>query len=64
MLTPEFLDAGARQGEEPLPGAGKIRWGAWGSVVWYFWNQFDLRVDYLYRQEADPSILAQLHVFL
>jgi hypothetical protein len=64
MVTPEFLDSGAPKGEEPTLGAGELRYGVWGTVAWYFYNQFELRLDYLYRQEADPSILAQLHAYL
>jgi hypothetical protein len=64
MATPELLNSGAKEGADPAPGAGEMVFGAWGTVAWYFYNQFELRVDYLYRQEADPSILAQLHFYL
>lgn len=68
MATGEFVDQGLIGVEGPdnlrTPGAGEPRFGAWATVDWFFYKQFELRLDAVYRQEADTQLLAQLHFYL
>lgn len=68
MATGEFLDQGFVGPEtpdhQPSSGLGKPRFGVWGSIDWFFYNQFEFRLDLVQRQEADTQILGQLHFYL
>ncbi|HEY6727581.1 MAG TPA: hypothetical protein VI197_26275 [Polyangiaceae bacterium] len=68
MVTGEVLDQGLA-GEETdtnqqTEGRGKPRFGAWGSIDWFFYRQFELRLDAIKRQSAGTQLLAQLHFYL
>jgi len=63
MLTGETQNTGAKDEQSS--------YGAWLSVVWFFWSHTDLRVDNVYQSIGNPagstsvlSLLAQLHVYL
>ncbi|HEU5072804.1 MAG TPA: hypothetical protein VFU02_01495 [Polyangiaceae bacterium] len=68
MLTGEFVDQGLA-GEETefnpkSDGRGKPRFGGWASIDWFFYKQFELRLDAVQRTGADTQLLAQLHFYL
>lgn len=70
--TGEVLDSGYRQIEDPstgldierAPGAGEPRFGGWLTVDWFFLPQLEARVDAVFRQEAPPAFMGQLHLYL
>jgi hypothetical protein len=49
---------------QSVPGAGSPRAAGWLSADWFFWNQLELRVDALFRQDAGATFLAQIHAYL
>lgn len=68
MLTGEVLDQGLA-GEETdtnqqTEGRGKPRFGGWASIDWFFYKQFELRLDAVKRTSAETQLLAQLHFYL
>jgi len=68
LATGEFVDQGLAGEEseynEKTEGRGKPRFGAWGSIDWFFYKQFELRFDVVQRQGANTQLLAQLHFYL
>lgn len=64
MVTGEALNAGRRDGAEPSPGSGQLRTGLWGSVQWYWFSHFDLRMDAIARSQQPLTVQAQVHWFL
>ncbi len=68
MLTGEFLNQGLRGPEsdtnQPAPGAGEARFGGWASIDWFFYKQFEFRIDAVQRQGSDTQLLGQLHFYL
>ena len=69
IATGEVLDQGYPEGGGPtaLPrsdGMGKPKLGVWGSVAWFFYTHFDVRVDAIKRQTEPFTLLGQLHVYL
>lgn len=68
MLTGEFVDQGLAGDESEInpksKGRGEPRFGGWASIDWFFYKQFELRLDAVQRQDADLQLLAQLHFYL
>jgi hypothetical protein len=67
MATGELLDEGLSTQQDalpPAPGAGEPRYGFWGSIDWFFYRQFEARVDFIQRQNDPFTILGQLHFYL
>lgn len=67
LATGELLDEGLsidRDAPEAAPGAGEPRFGVWGSVDWFFYRQFEMRVDFIQRQNDPFTILGQVHFYL
>ena len=66
MATGEVLNSGYDKlvGGEKTAGNGKPKFGAWGTVDWFFLPHCEFRADAYKRQEDDFTILGQLHVFL
>lgn len=66
MATGEVLDTGYDKlvGGDKTKGNGKPRFGAWGTVDWFFLPHCEFRVDAFSRQEDTFTLLGQLHVFL
>jgi len=67
FLTGEVLDRGrskAADAPAAAPGIGEPQLGVWLSSQWFIVSHFDIRVDAIFRQQADPQILAQLHLYL
>jgi hypothetical protein len=70
IATGEVLDEGYR--DDPAaavppaitPGFGSAKYGAWGSIDWFFYKQLEFRFDVVARQESPLTLLAQLHFFL
>jgi len=70
--TGEMLDIGYQKAASAVAGidvprvtgAGKPRFGGWGSVGWFFLPHFEMRVDAIVRQEAPFALMSQLHVYL
>jgi len=68
MLTGEFVDQGLAGEESEInpksKGRGEPRFGGWASIDWFFYKQFELRLDAVQRQDSDLQLLAQLHFYL
>lgn len=70
MVTGEFLDEGLpveREGATPpsrAPGLGEPKFGAWLTVDWFFFRQFEFRTDFLLRQDEPATLMTQLHFYL
>jgi hypothetical protein len=65
LLTGEALDAGFPKNQsERRAGLGKPQLGAWLSLNWFFFSHFDMRIDAVYRQDQDLTLLGQLHAYL
>lgn len=70
MVTGEFLDEGLSVEEQgatpqsPSPGLGEPKFGAWLTVDWFFFRQFELRTDFLLRQNEPATLMTQLHFYL
>jgi hypothetical protein len=67
ILTGEVLDEGAAittPSQVEAPGVGLPKLGLWGSVDWFFFHQFELRVDAVVRQNDPFTLLSQLHFYL
>ena len=76
QATGEALDEGfeskdlAGNSLARAPGAGKPRWGGWGTVDWFFLPHLEARVDAITRQNPAPGqkpdfqLLGQLHFYL
>jgi hypothetical protein len=67
LATGEVLDEGLSTGPDalpPAPGTGEPRYGFWGSIDWFFYRQFEARVDFIQRQEEPFTILGQVHFYL
>ena len=68
MVTGEVLNQGLFGTESPTnpksPGSGEPRLGGWVSLDWFFYHQFEFRIDLVQRQEADTQLLGQLHFYL
>jgi hypothetical protein len=68
--TVEMLDGGRHHAPavgfapEQWAGEGKPRAGGWLSADWLFWQQLDLRVDMIARQDSGAYVFAQLHAYL
>jgi hypothetical protein len=63
MLTGETMNSGTKD--------ESASYGAWLSLVWFFWSHMDLRVDDVYQSLGSPagnstfsSLLFQYHVYL
>jgi len=66
LLTGEVVDNG-RTNDDPedvAPGRGNPKFGGWVGVDWFFYKQFELRVDAVFRQTEGPTIMGQLHMYL
>lgn len=68
MLTGELLNQGLFGPESETnpkaPGSGEPRFGGWVSLDWFFYHQFEFRIDLVQRQAAERQVLGQLHVYL
>jgi len=70
ILTGEVQDQGMlvqTEGEPPpVPqyGVGAPQLGGWFSIDWFFFRQFELRTDLVFRQEDPFTMLGQLHFYL
>ena len=66
IATGELLDEGqAISTTAPAtPGSGEPRFGVWGSLDWFFFRQFEARVDFIQRQNDPFTILGQVHFYL
>jgi hypothetical protein len=67
MLTGEFVDEGLsieKDAQRSSPGAGEPRLGGWASIDWFFYKQFEARIDFIQRQRDPFTILGQLHFYL
>lgn len=64
MLTGEALDGGRREGAESAPGSGRLRGGLWGSIQWFGFSHFDVRVDAIARSQEAFTLQGQVHWFL
>jgi len=66
MLTGEFVDQGLigeqSSTNQQVAGRGKPDFGGWASIDWFFYKQFELRLDAV--QRDDLQLLAQLHFYL
>lgn len=67
LLTGELLDQG-RNISDPsqvvAPGRGEPKFGGWLSADWFFFKQFEMRVDAILRQNEPFTVLTQLHLYL
>jgi hypothetical protein len=63
-VTEEALDAGRVVGQSSTLGGGRLTTGTWLSVLWFPAPHWDLRVDFVARQAATPTLQAQLHFYL
>jgi hypothetical protein len=62
--TGEVFDGGRRENLPiKLPGAGEMNYGLWGTVQWFFYTHWDLRVDAVLRKGAATSVQTQLHMY-
>ncbi len=67
LATGEVLDEGlsiAEDAPDQGPGQGEPKYGAWGTLDWFFYRQFEFRTDFIWRQEEPFTILGQLHFYL
>ena len=67
MLTGELLDEGLSTESDAVPigpGNGEPRFGGWASIDWFFFRQFEARVDFIQRQNDPFTILGQVHFYL
>lgn len=67
MLTGEVLDEGLSTEADAVPqspGNGEPRFGGWATVDWFFYRQFEMRVDFIQRQNDPFTILGQVHFYL
>ncbi len=67
ILTGEVLDEGLSTEADAVPqspGNGEPRWGGWASVDWFFFRQFEMRVDCIQRQNDPFTVLGQVHLYL
>jgi hypothetical protein len=67
IVSGEILDEGlaiSTPSGVATPGTGLPKFGLWGGVDWFFFRQFELRVDAVARQAEPFSLLAQLHFYL
>jgi hypothetical protein len=46
------------------PGLGNPRFGAWGTIDWFFLPHLEVRADAILRQDSAFTLLGQLHMFL
>ncbi len=66
MLTGELMDQGLPVVDAPnaSPGQGQPQVGGWVSVDWFFFKQFEFRMDAVFRQSEPFTLLGQLHFYL
>jgi hypothetical protein len=67
ILTGEVLDEGLSTEADAVPqapGNGEPRFGGWASVDWFFFRQFEMRVDCIQRQNDPFTVLGQVHLYL
>jgi len=66
IMTGEIMDQGryVTSTSPPTPGRGNPKFGGWLSVDWFFFKQFEMRVDAMLRQDEPFTMLAQLHLYL
>ena len=44
-------------------GSGEPLLGAWASINWFFYSHWDLRIDFVLRDESPERLQAQLHFY-
>lgn len=64
--TGEALDQGMSRAESNrrVPGEGKPRFRGWLSADWFFFQQLDVRADFVVPQDGPAWLMAQLHAYL
>jgi hypothetical protein len=63
-LTGELLDRGKPSSGRSGLGRGQPHLGAWFTTNWFFAPHFDLRVDFVARQNRGAMLQTQLHLYL
>lgn len=64
VLDQGYADVAELADLERQPGNGKPRFGAWGTIDWFFLPHFEARFDLIARQEDELWLFGQLHFYL
>ncbi len=59
-----YPENGGLSGAPRDTGSGKPKLGGWGSVNWFFYTHFDVRVDAIVRKDDPFTLLGQFHMYL